>query len=245
MRFKEWDNYLDSMLKHVKFTPDRKKIRQEFGEHMEDMFDDYVSFGMSEDEAKNSVLENIGDARDVGRLMNKAHNAVIGWIWQVLKVCLVIVLLASLIPMTRIGRLAFVTIGNISEGYEDTYFNGDESYRLPLDEKIKIDNYTLDFDELIVYENGVCEIRYKEKTSLLDRTAIRRIHFGVYNDKGRQLENVGIIDDDLDSFIAYDQFFYGNLEDDSDKLIIEYRGNEELYKGRHFRIEIDLPENGG
>ena len=51
MRFKEWDNYLDSMLKHVKFTPDRKKIRLEFGEHMEDMFDDYVSFGMPEDEA--------------------------------------------------------------------------------------------------------------------------------------------------------------------------------------------------
>ena len=28
MRFKEWDDYLNSMLKHVKFTPDRKRIRR-------------------------------------------------------------------------------------------------------------------------------------------------------------------------------------------------------------------------
>ena len=54
MRFKEWDNYLDSMLRHVKFQPDRGKIRQEFGEHMNDMFDDYISLGMSEEEAKDT-----------------------------------------------------------------------------------------------------------------------------------------------------------------------------------------------
>ena len=59
MRFKEWDDYLDSMLSHVKFTPDRRRIRQEFEEHIDDMFEEYMSEGMSEKEAAEASKTTI------------------------------------------------------------------------------------------------------------------------------------------------------------------------------------------
>ncbi len=247
MRFKEWDNYLDSMLKHVKFTPDRKKIRQEFGEHMEDMYDDYVSFGMPEDEAKASVLENIGDARDVGRLMNKAHNAVIGWIWQVLKVCLIIAVLSSFMPIYSLATNFFVCVPNLIFGYHEQEDMPEVEWKIDLDETIVFDCHKLKFDELLKRKDGTMELRFRDITNPLDRATVYDTGFNmrfymITNENAESPEdasswgNGGCID--------YKNLYLYGFPDDSKKMIIEYK-DENLYKGRHFRIEIDLPENGG
>ena len=252
MRFKEWDDYLDSMLRHVKFQPDRKKIRQEFGEHMEDMFDDYVSFGMPEDEAKAAVIDNLGDSHEVGKLMNKAHNAVIGWIWQVLKVCLVITIIFSISPMAALMKEVGLGLINMVNGYNDIYYYGDPIYVIELDETVVIDNHTLKFDKLAKYNiQGTNQfiLFYRDYKKILDGTISTDYYFELdddafTDDQGRGPYDAGGYNGN-NGFVNYINEYVVGVPDDAKTLIIEYKGNEKYYKGRYFRIEIDLPENRG
>ncbi len=258
MRFKEWDDYLNSMLKHVKFTPDRKKIRQEFGEHMEDMFDDYISDGMSEEDAKNSVLENIGDAEDIGKMMNKAHNALIGWIWQGLKIALVITLIICFTPLASLaGNLGLGAI-NMLCGYRDTEVYGEPLYTVDIDQEVVIDNHRLYFDDLSKYrvndntKDGSREeqyiLRFRDRRDFLDVNkgdpTFEITYDMITNDLGEQPDSVGASTGNQ-GFINYVEMYITGFSDDTKTIIIEYKGNEFYYKGRHFRIEIDLPENKG
>ncbi len=244
MRFKEWDDYLNSMLKHVKFTPDRKKIRLEFGEHMEDMFDDYIADGMSEDEAKSSVLENLGDAGDIGKMMNKAHNAALGWIWAGVKVCLVITIIISMTPILNLAEQTGLGIMNMIYAYYDSGYYGDEVYRVEIDEKVDIDGHRLVFDDLTKYENGTFVLRYRDFRNpfaangdyCFDNSETR-----VYTDNNSMMTAAFIKDLANAGFVNYFQVAIAGFDNDASKIFIEYDGNQKLYKGRHFLIEVDLP----
>ncbi len=244
MRFEEWDGYLDSMLRHVRFSPDRHRIRMEFEEHMNDMFGDYLSDGMSEDEAKGAVLDNIGDSTEVGMLLNKAHNAVIGWIWQVLKVCLIVTVILCLNPVTGplfgvIAKTA-VSIPDIITGYDDSSIHGETIWTVDIDEKVILDDHKLIFDELVKKQDGTLELRYRDITSPLKDS----IHFDItadmiFNEEG--LVMVSLSGSSNGGYIDYIQREIIGMPEGSKLLIIEFTGDEIMYKGRHFRIEVELP----
>ena len=251
MRFKEWEDYLDSMLSHVKFSPDRHKIRQEFVEHMEDMFDEYSSEGMSDDEARDAVLDNIGDSHEVGKLMNKAHNAVIGWIWQAMKYCLVIVVICCTSTLSPLTANLLEGLHNISMGYVDIEAHGEYVYSIELDETVTVDNHKLKFDKLIKYaDRGTNEfvICYREYKKLQD-CGIDRELFWLTEDMFT--DDLGEMPDEVTEtitnvgFLNYTQVSVTGFSGDAKQIIIEYKGNEQYYKGRHFVIVIDLPEDEG
>ena len=257
MRFKEWDDYLDSMLRHVKFQPDRKKIRQEFGEHMEDMFDDYVSFGMPEDEAKAAVIDNLGDSHEVGKLMNKAHNALIGWIWQVMKVALVITIIFSISPVATLTKELGLGAINIIHGYHNSEYDNADSdeivYCLELDEEVVIDHHMLKFDRLVKYREGrqdLYVIMYRDFRNVLEGRSGDRKFQMLYtvdftNDSGESPDSIGGSDLSSGGFVNFQEIYLRGLPEDSKSIVIEYSGDEMYYKGRHFRIEIELPEKRG
>ena len=243
MRFKEWDNYIDSMLSHVKFTPDRHKIRQEFGEHMEDMFDEYLSGGMSDDEARDAVLDNIGDSDEVGKLMNKAHNAVIGWIWQVMKACLIVTMIFCLNPITGplFGVIAKTTvyIPDILTGYDDSS-HGETVWSVDIGEKVILDDHKLLFDELVKKQDGTFELRYRDITGpFRDSRSFAIRPEMIFNEEGESATGIG--GSSNGGYIDYVQLEVEGLPDDSKLFILEYKGDESMYKGRHFRIEMVLP----
>ena len=66
----------------------------------------------------------------------------------------------------------------------------------------------------------------------------------ITNDLGEQPDSVGASTGNQ-GFINYVEMYITGFSDDTKTIIIEYKGNEFYYKGRHFRIEIDLPENKG
>ena len=82
LRFHEWIEYTKRMNSHVKFKFDHEAIRDEYLEHMEDMYEFYVGRGMDPDLAKSTVLEDMGDPDELGRVLNQIHNPVLGWIWR-------------------------------------------------------------------------------------------------------------------------------------------------------------------
>jgi len=84
MNRNEW---MDAVLHEVKFTPDRRKIRQELLEHMEDRLEEYMEWENADSdeaiaEAEAWVLESMGDPAEVGRELNLQHKPWLGWLWM-------------------------------------------------------------------------------------------------------------------------------------------------------------------
>ena len=46
-----WERYLNDVVSHVRFAFDRRKIRQELAEHMEDLYEDLLSQDIDEEQA--------------------------------------------------------------------------------------------------------------------------------------------------------------------------------------------------
>ena len=66
---------MEEVLHQIRFAPDRKKIRQELSEHMEDRMEED---GMSE----ARLLEAMGDPTELGIQLNRQHKPWLGWLWM-------------------------------------------------------------------------------------------------------------------------------------------------------------------
>ena len=98
LRFHEWIEYTNRMNSHVKFKFDHEAIRDEYLEHMEDMYEFYVGRGMDPDLAKSAVLEDMGDPDELGRVLNQIHNPVLGWIWRLSRWLIAFMVLLVIYP---------------------------------------------------------------------------------------------------------------------------------------------------
>lgn len=76
MQIKE---FLKSICEQIKYTPIREEISKEICGHIEDVKEVYVNEGMSELEAENKAIEQMGDAEDIGRRLNKIHRPRFDW----------------------------------------------------------------------------------------------------------------------------------------------------------------------
>ena len=52
-----WERYLNDVVSHVRFAFDRRKIRQELAEHMEDLYEDLLSQDIDEEQAAEDVYK--------------------------------------------------------------------------------------------------------------------------------------------------------------------------------------------
>lgn len=77
-RFEDWR---EDAVKQVRFAPDRKAIAEELTAHYEDHRDALLDCGYSQEEAEQKALEAMGDAREVGRGLNRVHKFYLGALW--------------------------------------------------------------------------------------------------------------------------------------------------------------------
>ena len=80
MLFPKLEQYLTEVISFVKFHPDRETIKSELESHMIDRIDDYIALGYDNEIAEQLSIKNMGDAREIGRALNKVHNPILGWI---------------------------------------------------------------------------------------------------------------------------------------------------------------------
>lgn len=86
MRKEKW---LDEALREIRFFPDRKKVRRELEEHLEDRICEYAEMleadGMNADDACKAAEEKavsaMGDPRETGRQLNREHKPLLGFLW--------------------------------------------------------------------------------------------------------------------------------------------------------------------
>ena len=115
---------MEEVLRQIRFTPDRKKIRQELSEHMEDRMEED---GMSED----LLLEAMGDPKELGIQLNRQHKPWLGWLWMGSWTILLIAILltAGILLYGWMDQQAEKNLtGNTPLDLEQTYENLSEHY---------------------------------------------------------------------------------------------------------------------
>jgi len=97
MSVKMFRDWAGNAAKEVRFFPDREAVRQELEAHMEDRREDFLAQAMSDADAELAVLYVMGDAKETGKLLNKAHSPLLGWAWLASKICCILLICA--LPM--------------------------------------------------------------------------------------------------------------------------------------------------
>lgn len=72
--------FLNDVCKEIKYKPANKPISEELEGHIQDVKADYLCKGYSENEAEEKAVEQMGDAKKIGRKLNKIHRPKLDWI---------------------------------------------------------------------------------------------------------------------------------------------------------------------
>ena len=99
------EGWLDKATAGIRFGPDRKEVRRELEEHLEDKALDLQRIfpDLTAEEAKERAASDMGDPVEIGKELAKIHRPWLGYIWRASQVLLGLVLLSFL---AEVGTLA-------------------------------------------------------------------------------------------------------------------------------------------
>lgn len=221
--------YLREVLSQVKFSYDHEPIYKELTSHLEERVEEYLSQGYEKEEAEEMALENFGNPVEIGKALNKEHSPLLGWVH----------FLSSTMAAIAMGILILALFGltfAMLDSRSGDIPREDILRRIEVDEKVRIDDRIIHFDEVIVEKNGDLSIIYN---TLLTRD---------FGSSGYTFGNIGTILDETgqDYFFSSGQGSIGGIfsrwrhtvhgfPEDAEKLIIEYD-----YYNRYYKVEIPL-----
>lgn len=122
--------WLDCATKSLRFPPDRKRVRQELREHLEDRAESMMDRSMSKTEAVRKSLEMMGSPEETGELLRQVHKPWLGWVLRGVRlalIALVIVIAVKLIGGT--DALRFLSKDQVLREFhlaDQTYTYGKE-----------------------------------------------------------------------------------------------------------------------
>lgn len=76
MRIKE---FLNSVCEQIKYKPIRKEISEEIEYHIKDLKEDFIKEGIQEDIAEEKAINQMGNAEEIGKQLNKIHKPKLDW----------------------------------------------------------------------------------------------------------------------------------------------------------------------
>lgn len=76
---KDVSSFLDSITKEIKYSKVHKSISEEIASHIEELKDDFMSEGFSEDESYKKAVECMGNPSDIGKDLHKTHKPRVEW----------------------------------------------------------------------------------------------------------------------------------------------------------------------
>lgn len=91
----DWVRWCQAVLREVRFYPDHKAIETELLAHLTDSRDRLERRGYARKEAEQKALEAMGSSQEVGRALNSAHRPFWGWLWQLTRGMIVLLLAFS------------------------------------------------------------------------------------------------------------------------------------------------------
>lgn len=222
------EKFLEEVISQVKFKYDRYEIKRELEFHILDKTEYYIEQGYHKDKAEELSINDMGNAKIIGKELNKQHNPLIGWIWHISNILLVITIVLS----SLLVGINFISL--FSRNPINDFPKSEIVYKIDIDKKVKIDDRVIHFTNVIYDKNGDMNIFYKDYNTKLWGT-------------GWSLGTVGEISDNLGNvyfaggsqssggIITKSQHTVNDFSKEADTLIINY----DIYN-RKFRVEIPL-----
>ncbi len=65
--------FLNNVCEQIKYKPIRNEISEELQSHIEEAKENYINFGLEEKEAEKRAIEQMGEAEEIGKKLNKIH----------------------------------------------------------------------------------------------------------------------------------------------------------------------------
>ena len=72
--------FLNNVSKEIKYKPANKPITEELESHIEEAKKDYLCKGYSANEAEEMAVEQMGNAKKIGKELNKIHRPKLEWV---------------------------------------------------------------------------------------------------------------------------------------------------------------------
>ena len=72
-------NFLETICNEIKYKPVIVEISQEIESHIKEIKEDYMDCGMKEQEAEQKAIEQMGNAEEIGKELNKIHKPKLDW----------------------------------------------------------------------------------------------------------------------------------------------------------------------
>ena len=97
MQIKE---FLDSVCEQIKYKPIRENIAEELKNHIEEAKENYMQEGLEETTAEEKAIEQMGEAQEIGKKLNKIHKPKLDW--KLLLIVCVLLCFGFLVVQIRI-----------------------------------------------------------------------------------------------------------------------------------------------
>lgn len=114
------DEYLENVCRQIKYQPIKNSLSEELRCHMEEEVDNYTDTGMENELAENKVIENMGDAQRLGKLLNKVHKPRLDW--TLLLISSILLFFGFLTAYMRVMYLDLPEAGYAASAREFTFF---------------------------------------------------------------------------------------------------------------------------
>lgn len=119
------DDFINCVVKQVKFPFDRKPIAKELEDHIDQLESFFLSTKCSPDEAQRKAVLEMGDPLEVGRSLNDVHKPLLGWLWIFNKyLCILIAIYSSILFATK-----FYTTWESSKEHTPPMFEGESAFQ--------------------------------------------------------------------------------------------------------------------
>ena len=97
-------DFLENVCNQIRYKPIRDDISEELNLHIQEMKEEHLNYGISEKEAEERAIANMGDAIEIGKKLDKIHRPKFDWILFLLVAVLIgFGFLVSSIRTQRIG----------------------------------------------------------------------------------------------------------------------------------------------
>ena len=73
------DDFLRTVCSEIRYRKIHPEIQEELKLHIDDLTEQYMSNGYSEQEAVSRAIRSMGDAKELGKSLNKQHKPQMGW----------------------------------------------------------------------------------------------------------------------------------------------------------------------
>lgn len=119
------EGWLDKATAGIRFGPDRREVRRELEEHLEDKALDYLRIfpGLTQEEAQDRAAAEMGDPEEIGKELARLHKPLLGYAWLASKVLLGVVIGAGVLLFAN--RTYQSGLSNLLDGPHSWYGDSD------------------------------------------------------------------------------------------------------------------------